>query len=312
MLKILIVLSFICIVVFVGIAIFNNQNISYEAYNHIIAAHNKTDFKGLQTKIVSNVKNLSIEGSTQADVRWYTDYYATYISDAIDELNDGIDYYIDYLVFEEGLTKGEQDKLINLYNKYISSFKGSNKAYVSYMQAYESCLDRIQNHFGDADFAIANLRSKAVYLVKGYAGCYERGSEFFKYLVSMVNKYNLSSSGLHSYTGQSYMIKVGLVDYSLEFVYDNMDKKILEQTYVENVKNNALVDSFYDYTKNAGKYGDDDSVVNSNFKQFINNLNCLNIYEWAGNTVDYTATLSEELQAKSNYAKNFFNSNFKE
>lgn len=302
LLKILIVLSFIGIVIFVGIAIFNNQNIAFESYNYIIYTHNSKDFKTLQTNITNNVK--TVYGGN-------SDVYANYINSAITELNEGIDYFLDYLVFEDDLTKGEQDKLTSLYDKYLTGFKTTETSYKTYMQAYENARKQIEENHEEADYAKANVKAKGVSLVRNYVYCYDYGSDFFKYLVSLVNRYNLNGSGLFSYKGQSYMIKVGIVENTLEFVFDNMNKKANDLSYVEVITTNELIDTYYDYLSNAEKYGDDDSVVNTGFRQFINNLNCLNIYDWAGNYQAYTNSLSDELKQKSDSAKTFFNNNFK-
>lgn len=302
LLKILIVLSFIGIVIFVGIAIFNNQNITFESYNYIIFTHNSKDFKTLQTNITNNVK--TVYGGS-------SDVYANYINSAITELNEGIDYFLDYLVFEDELTKGEQDKLTSLYDKYLGGFTETETSYKIYMQAYEEARKQIEENYQQADYAIANVKAKGVSLVRSYVSCYDYGSDFFKYLVNLVNRYNLNGSNLYSYKGQSYMIKVGIVENTLEFVFDNMNKKANDLAYVEDIKTNELVDTYYDYLANAENYGDDDSVINTNFRQFINNLNCLNIYEWAGNYTEYTKFLSDDLKQKSDSAKTFFNNNFK-
>ena len=301
LLKIIIVLSLIGIVVFVGIAIFNNQNIAYEAYNYIASTHNSKDFKTLQTNITNNVK--TVYGGNK-------DVYADYINSAIIELNEGIGYFLDYLVFEDDITKGEQDKLISLYDGYLKGFSSTEESYKTYMQAYENARKQIEENYEEADYAKANVKAQGVSLVRTYVSCFDYGNDFFKYLVKIVNKYNLNGSGLFSYKGQSYMIKVGIVENTLEFVYDNMSKKANDLSYVENINTNELIANYYNYVSNAEKYGDDDCVVNTNFRQFINNLNCLNIYDWAGNYTAYTNTLSDDLKQKSESAKTFFNNNF--
>ena len=194
MLKILIVVSFIGIIVFVCIAIFNNQNISYEAYSYIAYTHKSTDFKSLQNNIKNNVKSAYGEGA---------DSYVNYINTAITELNEGIDYFIDYLAYEDGLTKGEQDKLINLYDDYLYMFDKVDSDYKSYVDAYEEARVQVENDYEGSDVALNKLKSWGYILVSDYTGCYTNGSKFFKYLVEMVDIYNQNSSGLFSYEGQS-------------------------------------------------------------------------------------------------------------
>ena len=303
LLKILIVASFIGIVAFTGIAILNNQNISYEAYSYIVATHKKTEFTTLKTNIANNVK---------ATYKGSTDVYAVYFNKAVTELNEGISYYIDYLAFEDELTKGEQDKLINLYSSYIKGFNNTSGAYNTYVEAYEAAKKHEKDYgYEETNYAFTNVNAKAVSLVREYLSCYEKGSEFFKYLVQIVNTYNQNSNNLYSFTGQNYMIKNGLVDYSLNFVLENMTEKINRRTYVTDLNTNEKIKLFNDFITNESKFTDRDTVNDKEFRIFVNNLNCLNIYEWAGNNANYVATLDEKLAEKSNSALNFFNSNFK-
>ncbi|MBR1985020.1 MAG: hypothetical protein IKA31_04690 [Clostridia bacterium] len=304
LLKILIVVSFIGIIVFVGIAIFNNQNIAFEAYSYIAYTHKSTDFKTLQNNITNNVKADYYDSEM--------DSYAKYINTAITELNAGIDYYIDYLVFEDELTKGEQDKLINLYDSYLGMFSKVNEDYKSYKDAYEEARVQVENDYEGSDVALNKLKSWGFILVRDYTGCYEKGSEFFKFLVEMVDTYDQNSSGLYSYTGQGYMIKNGLVDYSLEFVLYNINERVNGRTHQANARSNALVENFYDFVSTSKKFTDKSTVTNTNLRVFINNLNQLNIYEWAGNNSNYLKTLSDDLKQVSNSALTFYNNNFKE
>ena len=54
-LKIIIVISILGIIFFVGFAIFKNQNISFEAYNYITRCQDETDFQTLHDNIINNV-----------------------------------------------------------------------------------------------------------------------------------------------------------------------------------------------------------------------------------------------------------------
>lgn len=303
-LKIIIAISILGIVFFVGIAIFKNQNISFEAYNYISQLKNRTDFATLQTEVVNNIK-VEFDGDD--------DEYAKYINSAFIELNEGINYFVDYLALEDSLTKGEQDKLINMYNKYVKSFRASDKRYLEYIKVYE-IAEQNKNDYENSDYLRANVRAYAVYFVESYLDCYENGSAFFKYLVQIVNKYTLSNSGFYSYKGQSYMIKCGLVDYSLNFVSQNLKMRLnneLEE-YIEDPKTNELINSYYLFLNSSTKFSDASSVNNTSFKNFINNLNTLNIFEWAGNYDLYVSSLSEELTQNASSALDFYNNNFKE
>ena len=301
LLRIIIVLSFVGIVVFVGIAIFNNQNIAFEAYNYIVATQSSKDFNQLQTNIRNKFK---------ATYDGLSDTYANFIDSAITELNEGIDYFIDYLVFEDKITKGEQDKLTSLYKNYVKSFEATEESYSLYTESYEDAKKKIEEDHEYANYAKELVNKRAVYVVRNYYSCFTNGSDFFKYLTKIVNKYNMDNSGYFSYKGQSYMIKVGLVDYANNFILDNMDKKERGQTYETSATANALVNTYYSYLANAEDYNDSQCLTNNDFREFKNNLNSLDIFEWAGNYENYTATLTEDLKTKSSNALSFFNNKF--
>lgn len=300
-LEIIIVISILGIIFFVGVAIFRNQNISFEAYNYISRSQDETDFETLQTNIANNVK-VAFEGSS--------DPYASYINSAISQLNEGIDYFTDYLSHEKGLTKGEQDSLINLYDKYISSFYQTGKIYEEYKDAYKLAEDKKDDYEG-SDYVRTNCITLAGHVVDTYLNCYKNGAEFFKYLTQIVNKYTLNNTSLFSYKGQTYMIKCGLVDYSLSFIKDNMTKKIALESYTANPRTNGLVNNYYLFLTNCNKFSDANCVTNTNFKNFKNNLNTLNIFEWAGNYSSYVKTLDDALKTNASNALTFFNNNFK-
>jgi len=302
LLKIIIVISILGIVIFTGIVIFKNQNIAYEAYNYIATTRDNTDFDSLQTNINNNVKN--VYGGSG-------DQYAQFINSGITQLNNGIDYFLDYLVHEDKLSKGEQDKLISLYDNYISGINTTHSRYNTYMQAYNNAKKQIEDNYEEADYAIANVKAKGANLVKAYVDCYNNGSKFFKYLAEVVNIHTLNNTHKYSYTAQSYMIKVGMLDYSMDFVVQNMNKKINDLAYTENIKDNELVNNYYLYLANEDKFADAESVTVTSLRQYLNNLNCLNTYEWAGNYNNYLNTLSENLKQKATSAKSFYDIYYK-
>ena len=87
LLRIVIIVSFVCIIVFVCVAIINNQSIAYEGYNYIVAMRDKTNFKQVQTGIEQNVLTI---------YKGKKDPYINYINKAVIELNNGIDFFVDY------------------------------------------------------------------------------------------------------------------------------------------------------------------------------------------------------------------------
>ena len=286
------------ILIFVGIAIFSNQNIQLEAYNYIISTRDSTNFKKLQTDIKNNVKWRYGESAS--------DTYALYINDAISEINKGIDYHIDYLLLEEGLTKGEQDKLVNLYDKYILEFNLTKKNYDEYISYYKLVNE-------DPNEAAKNiLRNKAVYLVQGYTKCYKAGSSFFKYLVDVYKKYCLNGKNYYTYESVGYMIECGIVDNSLSYIELDMRERNESATFNKNARTHDLVDNFYDFVSQKQQFGDDDILRDLPFKNFVTILRMFNIYEWAGNYSQYYLTLSDDYKNLSNKAFDFYSSKFRE
>lgn len=302
LLKIIMVMSFIGILVFVGIAIFNNINISYEAYNYIYTLHNKTDFNTLQNNIYNNVK-------TKYNGQY--DDYARFINSSITQINMGIDFYLDYLANEDKLSKGEQDKLCSLYDSYIKSFSETQKDYNQYTFAYDEAKIKIETNHNDANYAIVNLRARGVELVKNYAKCYQNGSKFFKYLVSVVQNHCFDGKSYHVYTGLCYMIKVGLIDNSIVYVMSDMNIKLNDSGFNKSITSYDLVDSYYDFLQKESSFSQKVTITNNSLLAFINNLNSLDVYEWAGNFGKYTENLSDTLKQKSKSAKSFYDVNFR-
>lgn len=286
------------ILIFVGIAIFNNQNISFEAYNYIVATRSQTKFSVLQNNIENNVKWK--HGGSQ-------DTYAKYINDAIKELNLGIDYHLDYLALEEDLSKGEQDKLSGLYADYISKFNDCKTYYSEYILVYNEVPT-----IDDANFAENILRNKAVYLIKNYAKCYEAGAEFFKYLVDVCKVHSLNGKNFYTYTSVGYMIETELVLTSLPAVDSDMDIRNSSVEFVKDVRTYDKVDSFYDFVAHKSLYGDDDVLRHIPFKNFLNSIRLLDIYEWAGNYEEYYETLTDNQKYFATLALNFYNQNYRE
>jgi len=297
LLKIIIFVSLMGILIFIGIAIFNNINVEFQAYNYIVSTRNNTNFSKLQTEINNNVKwNY---GGAQ-------DMYAKYINDAVIELNRGIDYHLDYLALEESLSRGEQDKLSNLYSDYVSKFNSCKKDYQEYISVYHE-VPNIE----DKNFAENILRNKAVYLIKNYSKCYESGSEFFKYLVEVYRRHSLNDKNYQSFTGISYMIECELVLKSLPAIDADMDLRNASVSFTKNVRVHDKVDSFYDFVTNKTSVGDHSTLNNSPFRNFLNALRLLDVYEWTGNFDAYYETLSDDYKYFASYSLEFYNNNFR-
>lgn len=315
LLKIIIVVSFICIIVFVGVAIINNRSIAYEGYNYIVSTRDKVNFSITQSGISQNLKIRFNELEK--------DPIGMYINKAGIELNNGIDFFVDYLSQEDKLTKGEQDKLVNGYKTYAESFLEVKDAYLSYLEAYKEAEDKYNTDYQHSDYAIATANAKGLYIVSTYIQAYKNGSAFFKDLVKITNKYIMPNMSYQTYKAQSYMIKIGYVDYSLNARYnefgtkiedgiiDILNLKISHKNYNDYTINNITnVKAFNTYLNSCNNVTDKDYLTNENFKNYTNTLNELDIYEWSGNYDNYYNSLSDTLKQKAVATKTFYNATY--
>ena len=312
LLKIIIVVSFVCIIVFVGVAIINNRSIAYEGYNYIVSTRNKTNFSVTQNGISENLRIRFNEMDK--------DPLGEFINKAGIELNKGIDFFVDYLSLEDNLTKGEQDILVRGYKNYTNSFLNVKEAYISYLEAYKEAEDKYNNDYQNSDYAVETANAKGLYIVTTYIEAYRKGSEFFKDLIKITNKYMLPNLSYQTYKAQSYMIKIGYVDYSLESrfnengiridtgIIDILNERLRIKDFKDyNLNNNSSVRAFNRYMITSNNFADKDYLTNNEFKEFSNNLNDLNIFEWAGNYEVYYKTLSDSLKTKASSSKVFYN-----
>ena len=265
LLKIIMVVSLVGVFLFVGIAIFTNQNISYEAYNYIKHGYQTNNFVALSQNVETNIK---------IDYGKEKDDYASYINSAIYTLNNGINHFLDYLSIEDSLTKGEQDIMRNLFDEYINSFNICSVACKDYKDAYEYAKYIFENNHEQSDYAIANLRARNVYFIEQYINCFEKGSKLFKNVVEVVNNYSFNSLSSFSYSELYYIVQVGTVDYTLENIKADMRIKLGDTQFEKKVRDYDLVDSYYDFYNNHAKFSDA-NILNTDLREFVDNLNSL-------------------------------------
>jgi len=279
-LRIVMVLSFIGAFVFVSIAVVTNQGIEFESFSYISRKSDETDFSEFEENVTSNVK--LIYGASNDD-------YTEFLAKACGEMNEGIDYLLDFLATQSDLQKGDHNTLIDSYDAYLQKFDTAKDAYDEYISSYAKAEET-----SGATYACNLVISSEKVLSTAYAECYKSGSVFFKNLVNVVREYSFDDMGL-SYSCQNYVIKIGLCDYVV--------KQIFTATR-GNMDSNALKISFDYFCLYGESFSDDDVVTNSDFKDFVEILNSLNIYEWAGNYASYVTGLSNATDAL--WAKNFF------
>ena len=84
------------------------------------------------------------------------------------------------------------------------------------------------------------------------------------------------------------------------------------RSYEKNVRNNDLIDCFYDFLSRENSFRDEDLITNKNLQNFVLSLNKLNIYSWAGKYESYKNSLKNEtLVSMCEDAHNFFVLNFR-
>ena len=129
LLKIIMVVAFVGILVFVTVAVINSRNIAYEAYNYVYTSKKDIDVNSLVEDIDKNV---------HLDAGLLGNEYTTFVGDAILQLDDGIDYYLDYLSTDNLITKGEQDRIINSYDSFVVQYNNVLTALDNYKTAYKT------------------------------------------------------------------------------------------------------------------------------------------------------------------------------
>ena len=156
------VISFVGIIVFVAFAVVNNQNISYEAYNYISLSSKSLDFSTFESNVNNNMRTSYADGNPE---NGKIDEYAKYINKAISELNKANEHFLNYLAVEKDLTKGEQDKLRELYGNYLSKFDDSKKAYNDYILAYSDADYQFNEHHDSSSVAVSIVISN-IFLIR--------------------------------------------------------------------------------------------------------------------------------------------------
>lgn len=295
LLKVILVLSFAGIILIVGVVIVKNNSISYEAYEYISLKKEEEDFPFLKTSIDTNV---NLEYAVVGDA------YARFLGDATASLEGGIDHFLDYLALEPDLNKGEQDNLISLYSSYFDKFIKLKEVYEDYLEVYKKA-DNATDEDVDKQAKINDVKTYEIALIKRYIRFYEDGSKLLKDLAAITKKYALGKGGKFSYLDECYMLKVGLSDYVIKDVFFGKDGEFLKKRKdLQTLEIKNIYDMFCTRYSNVLE-----NVLSSDqFKNFVETLNKIDVYEFAGNYDNYLQTIKGDLKHRVEMARDFFNS----
>lgn len=286
LLRIIMLLSFFGIIVFVTIAVINSQDIALLSYNYIVSEKSKIDIDDFNVDIKENV--VAQIGLTQ-------DPEAILISDALSQVSLGIDHFVDYLAFEQYLTKGEQDKLINDFKDFKNYYDLTNKNLEDYKTAYDRALED-----GVGSAADAYLKEVRKLLIYNYKNCYISASQLFDNLVLTVKNYTFKNIDL-KYSDLSFIIK------------DTLAKIAISEAFSENVTDidsNSNVITFREYLISFSNYSDLEFITNESFRSFVKGLNSLDVYKLFSDYDNYISGLDEQTKSLAVNTKNFFLSEF--
>ena len=284
-LRIVMMLSFLGIILFVSIAILNNQNISYEAYNYIYNEKSKVQVEAFTELVDANV-DLDLSGSDDPNV--------TLISNCLNQTSLGIDYFLDYLAFEDELSKGEQNNLISQFNSFVNYFNKSRTSLNKYLEVYKLAVEQ----FGESAIVQYLYEVKLIF-IEDYLNCYKSAQILFESLVDCAKNYTFNTCNF-TYHDLTFILKFTLA------------KASINEVFVKNVLPNSssLVSSFYYYsTVGYLKYSDSQLLTNEDFGDFVMGLNSLNIYRLFSDYDNYINSLSSDFKVIAQETKDFFNIN---
>lgn len=286
-LRIIMLLAFVGIIVFVAVAIITNQSIAYSSYNYIYSEKQKANFSDFYDNL----------GRVKETFGASKDEYTAFLSNAILDVNNGVDYYLSFLSKGKDLTKGDHDRLINDYKKYISSYETSRKLYNDYKTAY-TIAEETNKSGNEQDFIFAkqNLEAKEKDLVLRLVEQENTGINFFRSLVNVVDKYVLKTHLNTSYKGEVYILNLGLANLVVK------DAFYEGNNFRETRKNILLSEDYATYKTfraSSVSISDKDLITNGILRQFVEDLSYLDGYLWASDYDNYVLKIDNTMKEKA-------------
>ncbi|MGN0798457.1 MAG: hypothetical protein ACI4L7_02735 [Christensenellales bacterium] len=290
LLRVTMIVSLIGILAFAGVAIVKNRNIAYEAYGYITTGIEHRDFEQSFDNFRTNVF-FRYSGTD--------DRYMLLVNKAVSSALDGCKYYLDYMSVLPDISKGEQDKAEKNFDDFISSYEKTLTDYDIYREAYKNAVAES----GSAT-AITIVESKEGNLVYSYINCYNQMTKLLMSLRDIVSKY--AFEGNLTYEAQAPIITAGLAQKAINDVFRGNSRSDWLDIYASTNQNIADFEKFLQKSKD---YSSSMEVANTDFKNFVNNLNSLDIYSWAKDYEGYTDSLVGEKKTKSQSAYSYFTNN---
>lgn len=284
LLKIIMVVAFVGILVFVTVAVINSRNIAYEAYNYVYTSKKDIDVNSLVEDIDKNV---------HLDAGLLGNEYTTFVGDAILQLDDGIDYYLDYLSTDNLITKGEQDRIINSYDSFVVQYNNVLTALDNYKTAYKTAQDEFW-----PPFATATVRGMEESLVRHYVIMFNSSYDLLQALVGVIQtKFDNNLT----YNAQTHILKAGFARGAIDEIFaDGFEKDNRKE-----ISKSDKAQDYYAYANSCGIFSNKDVILNEDLRKFVGDLNTLNIYSFASNYDDYVKNLYGTTRARAESAMKF-------
>lgn len=290
LLKIIIVIAFVGIFVVAGILFIKNRNIDCMAYNSITMEMKETDFEGLSED--AQVVRESYDGAL--------DDYSQAIDAMVQNLNMAISFYMDYLVNIKTVSRGEQDMLIEKYFAYTDKIDETRTALDLYLENYEKA--NIEESIRK------NITANNGNYVKTYTTAFGKGSEFFRSLVNIVNKYSYNGKPVYNYHELCLNIADVLGTNCIETINVNMDRRINTGVGIEDFKQTNACKNYITFIRKVGYddvYGLNDGDSNIEFQKWMLYSGELDLVKLLSQKSEYVDSLDEATKVKAEFVLNF-------
>ena len=295
LLKIIMVVSFVGIMVFVTVAIINSRDVAFEAYNYVSTNKENLEIEALVSDIDDNVK---------LGPGILNNEYTSFIGSAVLETSRGIDYFLDYLSSDGDITRGEQDKIIKSFDSVSVEVTNVRNLYNNYLLEYKAAEEQ-----GWGEFATARVKGSEEELVEKYVLLFNTEYTLLKNIVEVLQE---NFDLVLSYNSQTYLLKSGLASGGILEVFQNGYKQYSPDDSESRLEISSCqkVDDYYDYLRTCTQFSNKDVMLNDTLRQFVDDLNQLNIYSFVSNFEGYVENLYGTLRVRAENAKAFFDSYF--
>ncbi len=294
-LRIILVLSFVSVIAFVAVVLTSNVNVAYNSYAYISASQDSAPYEHFAINIDRFVRRFT---SNSGSATFERDDRAIFLTNTVDTVNVGINYYVDYLSIEGGLTKAEQSSLNKSYKAYQDEFSNAREKYNVYIallkEIYEDEGDPASHVWGDVE--MFNVNAKENDLVQSYYATYLKGSEFFRTLSSFVRTHSMTYE--RTFSEILLELRVYFADRALYDIFvggGEVDTSVAVREYGKVLRFDA--------------YKDADLLVNPSLVGFVSDASNVDLYRLVNDYTAYLDTLSVEDRVRAIRVKSFIDNN---